>query len=113
MERETDFYVHLSSDTKSDYRNRNNLFRIKLALPLNLKTGHRKVALTQISYPFEWNNMEISGARMIIIHKIQEGNKNFEDFDTEASIVPFSRYLNPRYGNGERDFGNGKSLVYP
>ncbi len=78
MERETDFYVHLSSDTKSDYRNRHNLFRIKLAVPLNLKTGHLKVALTQISYPFDWNNIEISGARMSIIHKKEHGTKNFE-----------------------------------
>jgi len=113
MDRETDFYVHLSSDTKSDFRNRHNLFRIKLAVPLNLKTGHWKVALTQISYPFDWNNMEISGARMTIIHKIGDGNKNLENFDTEESLVPFSRYLNPRYGYSERDLGKWVKTTIP
>ena len=113
MERETDFYVHLSSDTKSDYRNRHNLFRIKLAVPLNLKAGHWKVALTQISYPFDWNNVEIDGARLKIIHKIGEGNKNFENFDTEESIVPFSRYLNRKYGYAERDLGKWVKTTIP
>ena len=95
MEQETDFYVNLSSDTKTDFKNSCTLFKIKLPITLKLKTGHWKVALTQISYPFNWNNMDAS-TRLSIIHKMGPGNENFEPIGDEAMVNLVKSYLNER-----------------
>ncbi len=77
MEPETDFYVTLSSDTKSIYdKNENNNFKIKMATPYKL-SGKWKVALTQIVYPYNWTNLEQKDAMLHIIHKKITGTENF------------------------------------
>ncbi len=95
MDQETDFYVNLSSDTKTDFKNSKALFKIKLPITFKLKTGHWKVALTQISYPFNWNNMDAS-TKISIIHKIGAGYENFEPIIDDAQINLIKSYLNDK-----------------
>ena len=95
MDQETDFYVNLSSDTKTDFKNSKALFKIKLPVTLKLKTGHWKVALTKISYPFNWNNMDAS-SRISIIHKMGPGCDNFEPIIEDAQINLIHTYLNDK-----------------
>ena len=95
MDQETDFYVNLSSDTKTDFKNSCTLFKIKLPITLKLKTGHWKVALTQISYPFNWNNMDAS-SKISIIHKVAGGYENFEPILDESMVNVVKTFLNDR-----------------
>ncbi len=95
MDQETDFYVNLSSDTKTDFKNSCTLFKIKLPITLKLKTGHWKVALTQISYPFNWNNMDAS-SKISIIHKVAIGNENLEPILEESMVNVVKSFLNER-----------------
>ena len=95
MDQETDFYVNLSSDTKTDFKNSCTLFKIKLPITLKLKTGHWKVALTQISYPFNWNNMDAS-SKLSIIHKMGPGYDNYEPIVDEQMVNVIKTFLNDR-----------------
>ena len=95
MEPETDFYVTLSSDSKSHYtKNDNNLFKIKLSTPYKL-TGKWKVALTQIIYPFNWTNLVQSDAKLSIIHTLRDGAEqllNISPDDDDGKAIKY--YLN-------------------
>jgi len=86
MEPETDFYVTLSSDSKSHYTtNDNNLFKIKLSTPYKL-TGKWKVAMTQISYPFTWRNLEEKESVLNIIHEKIAGTENFAPIFPDSDL---------------------------
>ena len=64
-----DKYVTLSSNTESYFfTNKCNNFKVKLAEPLDLKEGVWKVALTKITYPHTWCNLEQKDATVTIIH---------------------------------------------
>ena len=85
-----DKYVTVTSNTESYFfPNKCNNFKVKLAEPLDLKDGVWKVALTKITYPHTWWNLEQKDATVTIIHnnidesktkKLEENLNKVEEF---------------------------------
>ena len=79
MEPESDFYLTLSSKAPNVLMtNTCANFKAKLPTPLLLKQGIWKVALTQLSYPFNWNNLDKDMGHLTVIHDVTGGFKNYD-----------------------------------
>ena len=59
MSMSDEFQVLLPSNVKGNQRNKPNLFKTELAKPLDL-TGEWDIALINISYPYNWTNLDKS-----------------------------------------------------
>jgi len=77
MENNTDCYITLSSKAQSVFfPNKSNNFKVKLKQEVDLSNGNWKVALTKITFPFTWYNLEQENAKLSIIHTKKEDSSS-------------------------------------
>ncbi len=93
-------YLTVSSNTEKFYvANKCNNFKVKLNQDLDLSNGIWKVALTKISYPFNWNNLdEEENATVTIFHNVKDksimNGRAFNKDELDFSAILNSHNLN-------------------
>jgi len=95
-------YLTVSSNAEKFYfTNTCNNFKVKLNKDLDLSNGIWKVALTKISYPFNWNNLdEEENATVTIFHNVKDKSKmNGRAFNKDE--LDFSAILTSNNLNGD------------